>query len=52
MNQIEEKQVEVPLETPIEAPVEVVPEIVVREETERVVQPEEGWYGTGRSEEE
>ena len=49
---IEERQVEVPIETPIEAPVEVVPEIVVREESERVVQPEEGWYGTGRSEEE
>ena len=45
-------QVESAPEVPSETPVEVVPEIVVREESERVVQPEEGWYGTGRSEEE
>jgi len=44
--------VERPIEVHVETPVDVVPDIAIREETETVVQPEQGWYGTGRSEEE
>ena len=52
MEPIGEVRVEAAIEVPAETPAEVVPDIVVREEIKSAVQPEQGWYGTGRSEEE
>ncbi|MCS5534364.1 MAG: hypothetical protein NZ802_00775, partial [Candidatus Poseidoniales archaeon] len=43
---------EVPNEVPNEMPGEVSPDIVVREEIRQPAEPEQGWFGIGRGEEE